>query len=120
MDKDSWIIIAAIAAVGAFMWTGHASLDRRLQRIESSVETMNTRLSRIEGRLDIPMEPELERASKDPELAHGGPRRVQNLPEAPQSPLRYSSPAPLAHWYFAPRIATGSSVVYGHDTMPRS
>ena len=32
----------------------------------------------------------------------------------------YSNPAPLAHWYFAPRIATGSSVVYGHATMPRS
>ena len=62
MDKDSWIIIAAIAAVGAFMWSGHASLDRRLQRIESSVEAMNTRLSRIEGRLDIPQDTDLERA----------------------------------------------------------
>ena len=32
----------------------------------------------------------------------------------------YSNPAPRAHWYLAPRIATGSSVVYGHDTIPRS
>ncbi len=94
MDKDSWIIIAAIAAVAAFMWSGHASLDRRLQQIEASVGSMNTRLGRIEGRLDIPQDPDLERAQ--------------------------ASPAPLAHWYFAPRIATGSSVVYGHATMPRS
>jgi len=33
---------------------------------------------------------------------------------------RYSNPAPRAHWYFAPRIATGSSAVYGQATMPRS
>lgn len=66
MDKDSWIIIAAIAAVAAFMWSGHASLDQRLQRIESSVEAMNTRLGRIEGRLDIPQDPDLVRALVTP------------------------------------------------------
>ena len=66
MDKDSWIIIAAIAAVAAFMWSGHASLDQRLQRIESSLEAMNTRLGRIEGRLDIPQDPDLVRALVTP------------------------------------------------------
>lgn len=66
MDKDSWIIIAAIAAVAAFMWSGHASLDQRLQRIESSVEAMNTRLGRIEGRLNIPQDPDLERSLVNP------------------------------------------------------
>ena len=66
MDKDSWIIIAAIAAVAAFMWSGHASLDQRLQRIESSVEAMNTRLGRIEGRLNIPQDPDLVRALVTP------------------------------------------------------
>ena len=66
MDKDSWIIVAALAAVAAFMWSGHASLDQRLQRIESSVEAMNTRLGRIEGRLDIPQDPDLVRALVTP------------------------------------------------------
>ena len=66
MDKDSWIIVAAIAVVAAFMWSGHASLDRRLQRIESSVEAMNTRLGRIEGRLDIPRDTDLERTQGNP------------------------------------------------------
>ena len=32
----------------------------------------------------------------------------------------YITPAPRAHLYFAPSTATGSSVVYGYATMPRS
>ena len=48
------------------MWSGHASLDRRLRRIESSLEAMNTRVSRIEGRLEIPQDIDLERTQANP------------------------------------------------------
>ena len=53
MSAEFWAVIAVGVALAGLQWRMYASLNGRLDRIETRVNEIDRRLARLEGQMDL-------------------------------------------------------------------